>query len=259
MSLNGKNVLVFAATGAIGSEVARTFAREGANVWLSGRNADTLHSIVGTIKAAGGKATADVVDATDEEAVTAYIARVAETVGRIDVVFNAIGAHPAELGYPAPSTTTPFEDFMKPLQLILGSTFLTARIAGAQMVKQRGGSIVTLSATLSGMTAGNMAGISATCGAIEALTRSLAGEFGPAGVRVNCVRGSAMPETPTIQETFAGQMRLAGGTPPSMSLPPLGRPIAVSETAATAAFLGSDAASGMTGQVVTVCAGQFVG
>jgi 3-oxoacyl-[acyl-carrier protein] reductase len=126
------------------------------------------------------------------------------------------------------------------------------------MIQQCSGAIVTLSATLSGMTAANMAVISATCGAIEAMTRSLAGEFGRAGVRVNCVRGSAMPETRTIQETMAGQVRIFGERPP-MSLPPLGRPIFVAETASKAAFLASDASSGMTGQVVTVCAGAFVG
>jgi enoyl-[acyl-carrier-protein] reductase (NADH) len=77
-------------------------------------------------------------------------------------------------------------------------------------------------------------------------------------VRVNCVRGSGMPETRTIQETVAGQIALTG-QPPKMSLPPLGRPITVAETASTAAFLMSDLSSGMTGQVVTVCAGAFVG
>jgi NAD(P)-dependent dehydrogenase (short-subunit alcohol dehydrogenase family) len=142
------------------------------------------------------------------------------------------------------------------LHVILGSTFLTSRTVGAQMIQQGSGSIVTLSATLGIMTAGLMAGISATQGAIEALTRSLAGEFGPAGVRVNCVRGNAMPETRTIQETSAGYVEL--GMAPMMALPPLGRPITVAETAATAAWLASDAASGMTGQVLTVSAGAFV-
>lgn len=106
-----------------------------------------------------------------------------------------------------------------------------------------------------------MAGISATCGAIEAMTRSLAGEFGPAGVRVSCVRASAMPETRTIRETSAGQTRILGIEPGEMQLPPtaLRRPITVTETAATAAFLASDASSGMTGQVVTVAAGDVVG
>jgi 3-oxoacyl-[acyl-carrier protein] reductase len=77
-------------------------------------------------------------------------------------------------------------------------------------------------------------------------------------VRVNCVRGSAMPETRTIQETGAGQAKLRGA-PPSFPVPPLGRPITVAETANAAVFLASDASSGMTGQTVTVCAGQFVG
>lgn len=258
MLLSSKNALVFAATGAIGSEVARKFAREGAQVWLSGRRTDALDSLVSQIAAEGGCAKADVVDATDPRAVHDYIARVAAIAGSVDVVFNAIGGHPADLGYPEPSTTVELEQFLKPLQIILGSTFLTSRTAAAHMTRQGSGAIVTLSATLSSMTAANMAGISATCGAIEAMTRSLAGEFGRSGVRVNCVRGSAMPETRTIQETVAGQIRIFGEMPP-MALPPLGRPISIAETASTAAFLASDASSGMTGQVVTVCAGAFVG
>ncbi len=258
MLLSSKNALVFAATGAIASEVARKFAREGAQVWLSGRNAEALEALVRQITDEGGIAKADVVDATDSAAVTDYVHRIAATASSIDAVFNGIGGRPADLGYPEPATTVELSQFLKPLQIILGSTFLTSRTVGAQMMQQGSGSIVTLSATLSGMTAANMAGISATCGAIEAMTRSLAGEFGRAGVRVNCVRGSAMPETRTIQETMAGQIQIFDEMPP-MSLPPLGRPISVAETASTAAFLASDASSGMTGQVVTVCAGAFVG
>lgn len=261
MMLDSKNVLVFAATGEIGSEVARTFAREGAHVWLSGRDADPLEKLAGSIEADGGKASANVVDATDPDAVAAYVDRVSETEGGVDAVFNAIGLPPAEMGYPAPSTTQDFELFFKPLQIILGSAFITARAAAGPMMRQGHGSIVTLSATLSGIAAPHMAGISATCGAIEAMTRSLAGEFGPAGVRVNCVRASAMPETRTIRETSAGQTRILGIEPGEMQLPPtaLRRPITVTETAATAAFLASDASSGMTGQVVTVAAGDVVG
>jgi 3-oxoacyl-[acyl-carrier protein] reductase len=183
---------------------------------------------------------------------------VASTAEHIDIAFNGIGLAPTELGYPAVSDTLDFETFMLPQRIILGSQFITSRSVAAHMAKNRSGSIVTLSATLSGMAAGYMAALSATCGAIEALTRSLAGEYGPSGIRVNCVRGSAMPETRTIQETGAGQMRLTG-QPPAMALPPLGRPITVNETAKTAAFLASNHASGMTGQIVTVCAGAFVG
>lgn len=153
MLLTSKNVLVFAATGAIAGEVARTFAKEGANVWLLGRNAATLEELASSIKAAGGKAIFDIVDATDEKAVTAYVARVAETAGHLDVVFNGIGGRPVDLGYPTPVATLSLEQFMIPLQVILGSTFLTSKAVGAYMVKQGSGSIVTLTATLRKMTA----------------------------------------------------------------------------------------------------------
>ncbi len=256
MILDSKQILVFAATGAIGRGAARKFAHEGAHVWVSGRNESALKALVDEIRAAGGEATCHVVDATDAQAVDAYVDTVADAAGQIDAVFNAIGRRPVDLGYPEASMTTSFEHFMLPLQVVLGSTFLTSRAAGKYMAQQGSGSIVTLTATLSRMTAPFMAGISAASAGIEGLTRSLAGEFGPAGVRVNCVRGSGMPETRTIQETGAGYQALGYGIP--MALPPLGRPITVEDTVNAAAFLASDLASGMTGQVVTVCAGAFV-
>lgn len=256
--LDSKNILVFAATGAIAGGAARKFAQEGAYVWLSGRDASRLEALADEIRGQGGQASVDVVDATDADSVQTYVEVIAARTGQIDGVFNGIGGRPADLRYPQQATMQSLADFMIPIERIVGSQFLTARAAAQAMVNQgTGGAVVILSATLSGMTAPFMAGISAACGGVEALARSLAGEFGPAGIRVNVVRGSGMPETRTIQETVAGQIALTGH-PPSMSLPPLGRPITVAETAAAAAFLMSDDASGMTGQVITVCAGAFV-
>lgn len=257
MILESKNILVFAATGAIGSGAARKFAQEGATVWISGRNQTVLDEVASSIQQQGGKVQCHVVDATDPDAVQAYVSQVADASGQIDGVFNAIGARPVDLGYPQPAGQMSLNDFMLPFQVVVASTFLTSRTVGSVMAQQgTGGTIVTLSATLSSMTAPFMTNISAACGAIEAMTRSFAGEFGMAGIRVNCVRGSGMPETRTIQETGAGYQALGVNVP--MSLPPLGRPITVADTAAAAAFLASDLSSGMTGQVVTVCAGAFV-
>jgi NAD(P)-dependent dehydrogenase (short-subunit alcohol dehydrogenase family) len=253
-----QNVVIFAATGAVSTGVARAFAAAGATLWLSGRSRERTEAIARPLRQEGARVFCAEVDATDAAAVASYLDRVQAEAGSLDVVFNGIGGVPSELAYPKRTLDASVEDFLLPIQRIAGSQFLTSREAGRRMVPQQRGAIVTFSATLSVMTAAHMAGLAAACGAIEAMTRALAGDFGPAGVRVNCVRGSAMPETRTIQQTFAGQAAILGA-PPAMTPPPLGRPITVAESAAAVVFLASPGASGITGQVLTVCAGQFVG
>jgi len=253
--LEGKTVAIFAAGGAIGSGVADAILREGATAHLSAHRSEAIDVLRTRF---GDAAHYAQVDATDAEAVGAHLDEVMATSGTIDGTFNGIGGRPKTLGYPARVEDMELAQFMTPLERILGSTFVTSRAASVRMRNAgTAGSIVTLSATLSGMTAAYMTNLSATCAAIEGLTRSLAGELGSANIRVNCVRASAMPETRTIQETGQAQAALAA-EPPAFGVPPLGRPITVAETANTAAFLLSDYASGTTGQVLTVCAGQFV-
>jgi len=130
------------------------------------------------------------------------------------------------------------------------------------MLPRRSGSVVLLSASLSGQFVPLMSGITAACGAIEALTRTLAAELGPGGVRVNCVRAGGMPETRTIQETFAAIARTTGTSPHPSAQPTsasvLRRPVTLEETAAVVAFVASDLASGVSGQVINVCAGSLI-
>ncbi len=254
MLLNDKHALIFAANGAISRGVAKAMAAEGAVVHLAAIRPDELAALVADIEAEGGTAHLTRVDATDPTAVRNVVDTVVAEAGRIDITFNGIGGRPRDLGYPAASLETPLADFLLPLTKIVGSQFLTAREVARRMTA--GGSIISLSATLSGGAFGRMAGISAACGAIETMTNALAAEFGSQGIRVNCVRGSAMPETRTIQETAAGQAALLGAPMP-MSMPPLGRMITVADTAKAAVFLASDLSSAMTAQMVTVCAGQF--
>ena len=257
LTLQNKIAVVFAATGAIGSKVAQTLAREGAHVCISGRNGEKLKEVAALIRESGGQVSTEILDATDETTITHYIDHITIEAGHIDITFNAIGGRPHSLHYPERAADHTLDTFLTPLHHILGSIFLTSRAVGEQMIKQGHGSIITLSATLSGMTAAHMSNLSATCGAIEAMTRSLAGEYEPAGIRVNCVRASAMPETRTIQETAAGQTAITG-QPIEPSHPPLARPITVTETANSVAYLASDMASGITAQTLTVCGGSFV-
>jgi 3-oxoacyl-[acyl-carrier protein] reductase len=253
MKLGGKTGVVFAATGAIGSAVSRRLAADGARIFISGRRGDEIERPARDIGAGWA-----VVDATDETQVEGWLDNLAKQADGLDIVFNAIGPRAAAAGNATPSTRLPVDTFLLPLTLIVGSQFLTARVAARRMAAQGRGAIVTLSASLSGGFMPFMAGITAACGAMEAMTRSLAAEFG----RLNCVCAGGMPETRTIGETLELMARARGTTlgeagSRTMSTV-LGRPVRLDEAAAAVAWLASDAASGVAGQVVNVCAGALV-
>lgn len=257
MLLQGKTAVVIAATGTIGSAVARQLRSEGATVHLAGRDAEALRRL-----AAECEAPWSVVDATDEVQVRAMFDHVSSAGAVPDIVFNGIGPRAAAAGYGQPSVSISRDSFLLPLHLVLWSQFLTARAAAPAMMERGSGAIVLLSASLSGLFIPLMSGITASCGAIEALTRTLAAEYGPAGVRVNCVRAGAMPATRTIQETTASIAGTLGMSPdalaPQSHTGVLGRPLQVEELALSVAYVASDAASGIAGQIINVCAGTLV-
>ncbi|MEM9712884.1 MAG: SDR family oxidoreductase [Actinomycetota bacterium] len=249
--LDDQVVAVFAATGAVGRAVAERCLAEGATVVASGRQRDAVDELGRSLP---GLVWTDVVDAARPVEVAAHLDQVVEDLGGLDGVFNGIGGRPHLLGYPEAVDAMTVEQFLLPIGTICGSAYVTSVEAGSRM--RSGGSIVTMSATLSSMTAANMVNISAACGAVEAMTRSLAGELGPSGIRVNCVRASAMPDTRTIRETSEHQAAL--GMDIVRAAPPICRAVTVEDTAATVAFLLSAHAAATTGQTLTVCGGQFV-
>jgi NADP-dependent 3-hydroxy acid dehydrogenase YdfG len=118
MKLEKKNAVIYGAGGSIGSGVAKAFAREGAKVFLTGRNLASVAATAGEIIAAGGTAEAAQVDALDEGAVEGHIAAVVEKAGTVDISFNAI------------------------ITAYMRSYFLTARAAARRMVETRSGVIL---------------------------------------------------------------------------------------------------------------------
>ncbi len=175
MKLNGKNIIVYGASGAIGGAVSRAYAAEGARVFLTGRNLEPLTQIVKEI--GDGHASAAVVDALDPAAVENHAAEVARQHGGIDVSFNAIGI-PQEGIQGTPLDELPLDRFQAPLHAYLTSHFLTATAASRHM---NTGVIITLTAGPARTAAPLVGGMGPAWAGIEALTRGLPPSWGRAG------------------------------------------------------------------------------
>src|SRR5215467_9693898 len=213
--LKGKRALVFAAAGSIGAAIAREFAAQGAEVFMSGRTESNVKTVAGAITAGGGQAHATTLDAVDEAAVGGYVDGVARD-GRIDVVFNAIGPLTRDFGGGKRALDLTVDELMVPLTTVVRSSFVTACAAGRHM------------------------------------TRQLALELGPVGVRAVCLRTSAMPDTRTIMDVMQSLSATLNVTEEQAaqmlaSQTVMQKSPASSETARVAAFLASDHARTITG------------
>ena len=147
-----------------------------------------------------------------------------------------------------------------PITTLTQTHFLTAKAAARHMVEKRSGVIVTLTATASRLPVPGLGAMSSTWAAIEALTRSLAVELGPQGVRVICLQSNALPETATIQATYGRVAENLGITfeqvvAQQSTTTPLRRLPTLAEVANVAAFMASDQASAMTATAVNLSCG----
>jgi 3-oxoacyl-[acyl-carrier protein] reductase len=253
MLLENKVAVVYGAGGAIGGAVVRAFADEGAKVFLAGRTREKLDAVATEIAAAGGAAETAQVDALDEKAVQQHVDAVVEQAGGIDVSFNAIW-----IGGDLQGTRLiemPREDFTLPVMTGVTTHFLTATAAARQMIKQGSGVILTLSSSSAALSGRDRryhltGGFSTACAAIEALSRSLAGELGPHGIRVVCLRPDAIPETWPAEPADVKAYMEAGTV--------LGRLPRLEEVARVAVFMASDHASVMTGTIANLTCGSIM-
>jgi NAD(P)-dependent dehydrogenase (short-subunit alcohol dehydrogenase family) len=260
MLLEDKTAVIYAGGGAIGGAVARAFAREGARLFLTGRNVAKVDAVAEEIVAGGGTAETAQVDALDETAVEEHLNTVVETAGAVDISFNAIGPGPAPDR--TPLTELARDAFVRPIAFYTSSNFITATAAARQMSGHGSGVIVTLTAVPGRTPARLIGGAAPAWAAVEAFSRSLALEVGPAGIRVVCLRSHAIPETPLIKENNATAGRAAGVTPAEFQeileqSTLLKRLPTLAEVADTAAFIASDRAGAMTATVVNLSAGSI--
>jgi NAD(P)-dependent dehydrogenase (short-subunit alcohol dehydrogenase family) len=255
---DGKTAIVYGAGGGIGGGVARTFAREGARVFLAGRTREKLGTVAQEITSAGGAAEVAVLDALDEKAVDDHVHKVVSTTGRVDVSLNLITRGDVQ-GTQLVEMAT--DDLMRAVTMGLRSNFVTARAAARHMIRQRSGVVLHLNSASGDAATPGMGSSGPADAATEAFMRNLAAELGPHGIRVCGIWTAGVAETLT-KEKLAGvnknvpeieqvKAMLAGMTA-------LRRNVTLADVAEAAAFLASDRAAGITGGMTNVTCGLVI-
>lgn len=198
-NLKDKVAVVFAASGEIAGAVARSFSEHGTKLYISAQNFDAVTSLAKELNANGGNAEAAQVDALNEKDIDNFLKKVIADNGKLNIVFNGIGANYEEMGGRPATTQVTFEQFMAPIEKICGSQFFTSRVAAKYMIQtQTEGTILILTAALSRSKLPNVAGITAASAAVEGLTRAMATEWGANGIKVIGICPGALMETKRI-------------------------------------------------------------
>jgi len=262
MMLEGKTALIYGGGGAIGGAVARAFADAGARVYLAGRTRARLEAVANDI---GDAAEVEEVDALDERAVVEHADAVAADAGGIDIALNAVS-------FPHESTTPlaglAVEEVMHPIASYLRANLITAKATARHMTARGSGAILTLSTAGSRFARPGNLGYGTTCAAIEQMTQRLAVELGPSGIRVVCLRPTAIVDAAGhgsyTGELFAPLAAAAGLSVEQMlaqwgeDQTLLGRLPTLAQVADAAVFLASDRAGAITGTVADLACGAAV-
>jgi 3-oxoacyl-[acyl-carrier protein] reductase len=248
--LDGKNTVIYGGAGAIGSAVARTFAREGAPVFLAGRTQSTLDAVADEIRAAGGEAHGTALDALDERAVDEFADDVAARAGGIDVSFNLI-SHGDVQG--TPMAEMELEDFMRPIDTAVRSTFITARAAARHMIPRRTGAILIFGGSGDPVPDYSIGGFQVGLHALEAMRRQLSSELGRHGVRVVTLKTGGIPES--IPAGYEGRDRIEEMLTDATMLK---RTATLEDVGNAAAVAASDMARTMTAATINVSCGALI-
>jgi len=267
--LAGKVVII---TGAgrmrsIGRPIAKLLAQAGAIVVITGtgrppeRYPDDekaagwrdIDSVAEEIRKAGGRCLPLVSDISDERAVQALVERTLNEFGRLDIVINNASA--ARGPDRVPAIELPYDVWKKVMVTNVDGTFLLSRAAARRMIAQgKGGSIVNISSIASKLAPPNTAAYASSKAAVNALSRSLALELAPHGIRVNAV-------CPGVIDTFRMDDLGRGETWNKFvkTMIPLGYPGDGTECAEMILFLVSDRGKWITGQAINVDGGSAWG
>jgi NAD(P)-dependent dehydrogenase (short-subunit alcohol dehydrogenase family) len=253
MLLKGKNAVIYGVGDSLGGAVAKAFAEAGARVFLTARRRANAEKVAHEIRASGGRAEVDEVDALVEEAVKAHVARVVDQAGTLDISFNLINIQDRQ---DTPLIEMKADDFVRPVRTAMLTQFLTGTAAACVMSGQRSGVILSLTATPGGIGYPLVGGFGPACCAIEAFSRNLAAELGPAGVRVVNLRSAGSPDSRPFREAIdQGGAEVKEFFDKIQADTMLKKLPLMKDVANAATFLASDFADKITGVTVDITAG----
>jgi NAD(P)-dependent dehydrogenase (short-subunit alcohol dehydrogenase family) len=244
--LEGRHALVTGAGRGLGRGAALALAQAGAAVTLVARSRDELEAVAAEVQDAGGDAGVQVADVADEEQVERVVAAADAGPVPVSILVTAAG-----LNRPAPAADYSMSDWDLLMDVNVRGTFLACRAVGRRLLARRaGGRIVTLSSQMGSVGYPGRAAYCATKHAVNGLTKALAVEWAPHGIRVNAVAPTfvrtPMTEPMLADPAFAADVRRRL---------PTGEVATVDEVAAAILYLVSDAARSVTGHVLAVDGG----
>lgn len=242
-SLSGAVALVTGAGVGIGRATALRFAEAGAAVVVTDIKAETAQSVASAINIAGGKAVGLACDVTQEAHLQAAVDAAVASFGRLTLLVNNAGG-----GGPKPFEM-PMSDFEWAYKLNVFSLFRLTQLAAPHMKAAGGGAVVNISSMAGENKNVRMASYGSSKAAVNHLTRNLAFDLGPMGIRVNAIAPGAI-KTDALAKVLTPSIEQA-----MLKHTPLGRLGEANDIANAALFLCSPASAWVSGQVLTVSGG----
>jgi 3-oxoacyl-[acyl-carrier protein] reductase len=246
MRLDERRALVTGAGQGLGEAIAKRLAREGAAVMVNDLLPETAERTVAAIREAGGRAVAFAGSVTEPETVERLVEATVAELGGLDILVSNAGITRDRI---LPKMTV--EDFDVVLNLNLRGTFLCCKYATPHMVHGRWGRVINMSSRAHLGNKGQV-NYSASKAGVIGLSKALSLELGKFGITVNCIAPGVIA-TPGVKG-LAHYADLVERVAPTLPIPRLGEP---EDVAGVAAFLASDDAAYVTGEVIHVSGGRY--
>lgn len=246
--LTGKIALVTGASRGLGKHFALTLARSGADVAVTSRTLESLNDTVAAITALGRRAFPVVLDVRDHASIQASVAAVFGHFGRVDILINNAGCNIRK-----PALDVSWEDWNTILDTNLRGPFFVAQAVGRQMVAAKRGRIINIGSVTSVAGYAGLTPYGASRGGIKQLTMSLAADWGPHGITVNCLAPGwfKTSQNAVLYENADWVKYLSDRIP-------MRRPGQIDDLSGALIFLSSDASAYVTGQTLLVDGGITV-